>query len=63
MADLARVEELELSCAFVVVVLDGDAAVPFLDLAGAGPEADVNRGWSVEDHAEGADVDGLHFDY
>ena len=35
--DLPRVKELYFAGAFVVVVLDGDAASPFLDLAGASP--------------------------
>ena len=33
LADLSGVEQLELTCAFVVVVLDTDTAVPLLDLA------------------------------
>ena len=33
LADLIGVEQLELTCAFVVVVLDTDTAVPLLDLA------------------------------
>jgi hypothetical protein len=35
--DLVAVEKFELSGTFVVVILDGDAAVPFLDLAVACP--------------------------
>ena len=38
LAYLIGVEELELASAFVVVVLDADASVPFLDLALGGPE-------------------------
>ena len=30
---LIRIEEFELACAFVMVVLDADTAVPLLDLA------------------------------
>lgn len=58
LADLVAVEEFELTGTFVVVVLDGDAAMPFLDLAGAGPEAHVNRGGTVE-HQAGMAAEGL----
>ena len=51
LADLVAVEEFELTGTFVVVVLDGDAASPFLNLARASPEADVNRLWTVEHQA------------
>ena len=57
---MARVKELHFAGAFVVVVLDGDAASPFLDLAEASPEADVNGFGTVEDESGGGDVDGLH---
>ena len=37
LADLVAVEELDLTGTFVVVVIDGDAASPFLNLARASP--------------------------
>lgn len=60
LADLAGVEELELAGTFVVVILDGDAAVPFLDFARACPETDVNRLRTVEHQTSGRYVNGLH---
>lgn len=33
LTDLIRIEEFELACAYVVVVLDTDTAVPLLDFA------------------------------
>ena len=39
--DFVGVQQLHSSCAFVEVVAEGDAAVPVLDLAGAGPEGEV----------------------
>ena len=35
--DLVAVEKFELTATFVVVILDGDAAMPFLNLARASP--------------------------
>ena len=49
LADLIGIEELELASAFVVVVLDADASVPFLDLAFACPEGDVYWVGAVQD--------------
>ena len=59
--DLIGVQQLHSSCAFVEVVFEGDAASPVLDLAASGPEADVDWFGGVEDFAESADVDCLHF--
>ena len=55
--DLIGVQQLHLSCAFVEVVFEGDAASPVLDLAASGPETNVDGFGRVEDFAEGADVD------
>ena len=41
LADLVGVEKLELASAFIVAVLDADAAVPRLNFAFACPESDV----------------------
>ena len=41
LADFIRIQQLHSSCAFVEVVAEGDAAVPVLDLAGAGPKGEV----------------------
>lgn len=49
LADLIGVEELELACAFVVIVLDTDAAVPLLDLTLRCPKANVDGLGAVED--------------
>ena len=42
LADLIGVEQFELTCAFVVVVLNADAPVPFLDLPFGSPETDID---------------------
>ena len=49
LSDLIGVEEFELACTFVVVVLDADASMPLLDLALRCPETDVNWVGTVED--------------
>ena len=49
--NLVGIKQLELSCSFVVVVLDADAASPFLDLAFGGPETDVNWVGSVKNQS------------
>ena len=59
LAYLVRVEQLELLGALVVVVAQGDAVAPALDLPALGPKLDVNRVAGLEHPAKGADVDGL----
>ena len=54
---LVAIEQFELTDALVVVVLDTDTAVPFLNLALGGPELDVNRFGSVKDETCGRNVD------
>lgn len=51
LADLVAVKQFELSVTFIVVILDGDAAVPFLDFTRASPNADVNWLGAVEHQA------------
>ena len=55
--DFVGVKQLHSSCAFVEVIFEGYAAVPFLDLTAASPEADVDGLGAGEDFAEGGDVD------
>ena len=55
--DLVGVQQFHSSCAFVEVIFEGYAAVPFLDLTAASPEADVDGLGTGEDFAEGGDVD------
>ena len=43
-----------------MVVFDGDTTSPFLDLAEASQEADVNGFGTVEDESGGRYVNGLH---
>ena len=57
LSDLVGVEKLELADTFVVVVLDADAASPFLDLAFGGPETDIYWVRSVENQSGGGNVD------
>jgi hypothetical protein len=57
LSNLVAIEQFKLSSAFVVVVLDTDAAVPLLDLALGGPELDVNRFGTVKDETCGRNVD------
>jgi hypothetical protein len=49
LAYLIRIEQLKLAGTFVVVVLNADAPVPFLDLPFGSPETDIDWLRSVED--------------
>ena len=51
LSDLVAVEQLELSCSFIVFILDADASFPFLDFAFRSPQLDVNGLWAVEHQA------------
>ena len=48
-SNFVTIQQLELSCTFVVVVLDADASFPFLDFARFRPKTDIYRLWPVED--------------
>ena len=49
--DFVGVQQLHSSCAFVEVIFEGYAAVPFLDLTAASPEAYVDGLGTGEDFA------------
>ena len=59
--DFIRIQQLHSSCTFVKVVAEGDAAVPVLDLAGAGPEGEVERLGGLEEFAESGYMNCVHF--
>ena len=48
LANLIAIEQLELTCTFVMVIFDADASAPLLDLALGGPELDIYRIGTVE---------------
>lgn len=57
LSDLVGVQQLELSGALVMVVLDTDTAVPLLDLARLCPKSDIHWFRAVENQSCGCDMD------
>lgn len=55
--DFIRVQQFHATDAFVKVVAEGDAAVPILDFARAGPKFEVYGVRRLEHTLEGGDVD------
>ena len=46
--DLITIKQFELSCTFIVVVLDANASPPLLYLPRLGPEPDIHWFWTVQ---------------
>ena len=58
--NFVRIQQFHAADAFVEVVAEGDAAVPTLDFARAGPEFEVYWVGGLEHAFEGGDVNTVH---
>ena len=59
--DFIRIQQLHSSCTLIKIVAEGDAAVPVLDFAGAGPKGEVEGFGGLEEFAESGYMNCVHF--